>query len=209
MFSRGNPRADEIEIKIKREREREIRRQEADDNDYSGFSTKGVEPRVSIFLFDENGQATFSPSRILPGRGDFYPIVRGGGGGQERPCGTFFPSPRVRVNSAGHGENGVLPTINSLLPPRFVPSWSPGPKDVEGQGGEEGGGNEEGSVRKRRRDKNEMGRREKGARGISSRACISSPLEAPRNLLSPLQYFSFRFCGLPGTRADGRTDACR
>lgn len=108
--------------------------------------------------------------------------------------------PKARLTPAGHGENGVLPTINSPLPLFLTLAvWL---RDAKGKGN---GGSASADEIETKLEK---------VHAESFRACISFPTrDSSRNLpffllalFSPsplLQYFSFRFSGLPGM------DACR
>lgn len=69
--------------------------------------------RVSVFLFSDTSHLLLYPFRV------FFPsrrgVTRSRGSRREKEVKEVHPQ-EVRVTPAGHGENGVLPTINSLLP---------------------------------------------------------------------------------------------
>jgi len=136
---------------------------------------KESRPRVSIFLSLTTRQpAPFVPALpILFPEEETPPLARA----DETVTGSGragYPTEVARVNPCGsRGETAFYRLLTHFYP-CFVPSRP-------------GRGPAEGRIRKRRRDKKRKEKKENDgetcARGISSRVCISSPLECPRNLL--------------------------
>lgn len=146
MFSRGNSRRTTAEEQLL---------QETNDNDYSDFSTKGASSCFGFPLWKCSYCILPYPFRFSPEERTTRSRNWERWGKKRR-----VQPPNARLTPTGHGENGILPTINSPLP--LFLTLAVWPKGCLRR--------RERWVCRRRRDRNEIG---KGARGIPSRVYFS------------------------------------